>query len=142
MSLNPPSFKEYSPALMSILPMLYAAWSDMVLTPSEVKYLSKKVDTLNFLSAEEQAMVKTWMNPRNPPSRQLFLHWENTIVTAAKKLPVESRKSLVDLGLAMAQKGVKANKVDNWNNNEVKATLEDLKIHLTWNIRMLSKSKT
>jgi len=54
MSLNPPPFKEYSPALMSILPMLYAAWSDMVLTPSEVKYLSKKVDTLNFLSEGEQ----------------------------------------------------------------------------------------
>ncbi len=135
MSLNPPSFKEYSPALMSILPMLYAAWSDMVLTPSEVKYLSKKVDTLNFLSEGEQDMVKRWMNPRNPPSRQLFLHWETTIVTAAKKLPVKSRKSLVDLGLAMAQKSAKANKLTNWDNKEVKAVLEDLeeKLNLvTW----------
>ncbi len=135
MSLNPPSFKEYSPALMSILPMLYAAWSDKVLTPSEVKYLAQKIDTLNFLSEGEQDLVKKWMNPRNPPSRQLFLHWESTIVAAAKKLPVESRKSLVDLGMAMAHKSVKANNVADWDNKEVKTALEDLeeKLNLvTW----------
>lgn len=135
MSLNPPIFKEYSPALMSILPMLYAAWSDMVLTPSEVRFLSKKVDTLTFLTDEEQALVKKWMNPRNPPSRHLYLHWENTIVKSAKKLPVKSRKSLVDLGLAMAKKSAKSQDVKNWNNQAAKAALEDLeeKLNLvTW----------
>ena len=135
MSTNPALFKEYSPALMSLLPMLYAAWSDSVLTPSEVRYLSKKVDTLAFLTAGEQEMVKMWMNPRNPPSRQLFLHWENTIVTAATKLPVKSRKSLVDLGLAMAKKSAKLNQVTNWDNKAAKAALEDLeeKLNLvTW----------
>jgi len=135
MSLNPPIFKEYSPALMSILPMLYAAWSDMVLTPSEVRYLSKKVNTLNFLNEEEQALVKKWMNPRTPPSRHLYLHWENTIVAAAKKLPVKSRKSLVDLGLAMAKKSAKSQDIKDWNNKEVRVALEDLeeKLNLvTW----------
>jgi len=42
MSHTPPLFKDYSPALTAILPMLYAAWSDMVLTPTEVSFLSKK----------------------------------------------------------------------------------------------------
>ena len=72
MSQIPPLFNHYSPALTAILPMLYAAWSDMVLTPTEVKFLLKKVDTLQFLPKEEQDLVKSWMNPRTPPSRQLY----------------------------------------------------------------------
>ncbi|MEM1122661.1 MAG: acyl-CoA dehydrogenase, partial [Bacteroidota bacterium] len=70
--------------------------------------------------------VKKWMNPRNPPSRHLYLHWENTLVKSAKKLPVKSRKSLVDLGLAMAKKSARSQNVKDWNNKEVKSVLEDL----------------
>lgn len=135
MSTNPPLFKEYSPALTAILPMLYAAWSDMVLTPTEVKFLSKQVGNLSFLKEAEQDLVKSWMNPRTPPSRQLYLHWESILVNGAKKLPKSSRKSLVDLGLAMAKKSAKINQVVDWNDKEAKATLEALeeKLNLvTW----------
>ena len=135
MSANPQLFKAYSPALMSILPMLYAAWSDKVLTPSEVRYLAKKIDSLQFLSEGEQTLIKMWMNPRYPPSRQLFLHWETTLVNGAKKLPIKSRKSLVDLGMSMAKKSAKNNQVDNWDNQAVRAALEELeeKLNLvTW----------
>jgi len=135
MSQTPPLFKDYSPALTAILPMLYAAWSDMVLTPTEVKFLLKQVDTLQFLTEEEQNLVRTWMNPRTPPSRQLYLHWENILRKGAAKLPKSSRKSLVDLGLAMAKKNAKANQIDNWSNQEARKELEVLeeKLNLvTW----------
>lgn len=130
MSTNPPFLKEYSPALMSILPMLYAAWSDSVLSPSQVKYLTKKVSSLKFLGKGETELIQTWMNPRNPPSRQLFLHWENTLVAAAQKMPVKSRKSLVDLGLEMAQKSARSNQIANWDNEEAKGALEELEEEL------------
>ncbi|MEM6317681.1 MAG: acyl-CoA dehydrogenase, partial [Bacteroidota bacterium] len=84
---------------------------------------------------QEQELVKKWMNPRNPPNRQLFLHWENTLIENAKKLPIKSRKSLVDLGLAMAKKSRRNHQVDNWDNEAVRKVLEDLeeKLNLvTW----------
>ena len=126
MSKTPPIFSDYSPALLSILPLLYAAWSDMVLTPSEVKFLKKKVDTLNFLSEGEMDLVKKWMNPRNPPSRPLLMHWQTTLVDGAKKLPASSRKSLVDLGLALAKESAKNKEVSEWDNQEVRNALSEL----------------
>jgi len=135
MSHTPPLFKDYSPALTAILPMLYAAWSDMVLTPTEVSFLSKKIDTLQFLKEEEQYLVKSWMNPRTPPTRQLYLHWENSLRKGATKLPKSSRKSLVDLGLAMAKKSARINQVVDWNDKEARKELEILeeKLNLvTW----------
>ena len=135
MSQTPPLFNHYSPALTAILPMLYAAWSDMVLTPTEVKFLLKKVDTLQFLPEEEQALVKSWMNPRTPPSRPLYLHWENILKKGAKNLPKSSKKSLVDLGLAMAKKKAKVNQVEGWNDQSARKELEALEEQLnlvTW----------
>lgn len=135
MSKTPPLFDTYSPALTAILPLLYAAWSDMVLTPTEVIFLAKKVDTLQFLKEGEQDLVKSWMNPRTPPSRQLFLHWEGILKGGAKKLPKSSRKSLVDLGLAMARKNARINHVADWDAKIVRKELEELeeKLNLvTW----------
>lgn len=116
----------YSPALNSILPLLYAAWADTVLTPSEIAYLKQKIDKLPFLASEERTLLLSWMNPKNPPSRQQFLHWENTLKKAAQQMPLKSRKSLVDLGLSMAKKSTKNKNTAYWNNQEIKTALEDL----------------
>ena len=130
MSDHLPYLEKYSPALLSILPMLYAAWSDTVLSPSEVKYLRQKVATLNFLNKQEAKLIAEWSNPKNPPSRQLFLHWEKILVQAGKKMSWKSRKSLVDLGLEMARKNARSNYVSEWKNAEVRAALEDLEERL------------
>ncbi len=126
MSDHAPFLEKYSPALMSILPMIYAAWSDAVLSPSEIKYLQQKVIRLKFLNEKETQLVRQWSNPKAPPSRQLFQHWEKILIQAGKKMPLKSRKSLVDLGLEMARKSARSDYVSNWKNEELKAALEEL----------------
>ena len=57
MSKNPPQLDDYSPALRSLLPMLFAAWSDAVLTPSEIKFLREKVAQMQHLTPKELELI-------------------------------------------------------------------------------------
>ena len=126
MSKNPPLLEDYSPALRSLLPMLFAAWSDAVLTPSEIKLLRSKVAQMKQLKEGELELIKTWSDPRNPPPRYLFEHWEQLLVKAAQKLGTESKKSLVALSMEMAKQSARRADVKAWVNSDEKAALMDL----------------
>jgi acyl-CoA oxidase len=119
-------FKEYSPGLLALMPLVYVAWSDRVLSPSEVRLLNQKAKDLNFLKEEDFPILKSWMNPRQPPSRQLFLSWERALISAAQLLPKDSRKSLVDLGLEMANNSAQIKEVENWDRAAIGNHLEQL----------------
>ena len=126
MSKNPPILKSYSPALLSLLPMLFAAWSDAVLTPSEIKLLKEKAGEINHLEAGELELLASWCNPRTPPSRYEFEQWEMLIVKAAQKLNSAGKKSLVDLGMEMAKQSARKADVKAWVNSAEKTALEEL----------------
>ncbi len=103
MSENPTISTLYTPAIESLLPMFYVAWADRVLSPSEVKLLQSKINELHFLDAQEKNILKQWMNPAQPPSRELFKHWELKLQEVSQHLSVSDKKSLVSLGIAMAR---------------------------------------
>ena len=126
MSKNPPVLQEYSPALLSLIPMLFAAWSDAVLTPSEIKLLRKKAGQLQQLRAGELELIKNWSDPRNPPPRYLFEHWEQLLREAAKKMGTDSKKSLVELGLEMARQSNRKEGEDEGINTTTKEALKEL----------------
>ena len=126
MSKNPPPLNDYSPALRAVLPLLFAAWSDAVLTPSEIAFLQKRVSEMKQLKEEELALIKSWSDPRNPPPRYLFEHWERMIIEAAQHLGTDSKKSLVALGMEMARQSARKADVKAWANADEKAALTDL----------------
>lgn len=126
MSKNPPVHDDYSPALRSLLPLLFAAWSDAVLTPSEIKLLRKKVSQMKQLKEGELELIQSWSDPRNPPPRYLFEHWEQMLVKAAKNLGTASKKSLVALSLEMAKQSARRADVKAWVNSDEKAALMEL----------------
>ena len=124
----------YSPAVQSIIPLFYVAWADKVLSPSEVNFLSEKVKAFQFLKEEEKAIVESWSNPKYPPSRELFKHWEIVIKRAAKKMPANSRKSLIDLGLEMARLAAQQRSTNGewikWSSEATRTALEEVEQHL------------
>ena len=126
MSKNPPAFDDYSPALRSILPMLFAAWSDAVLTPSEIQFLHDRVSKMEQLKEGELELIKAWSDPRNPPPRYLFEQWERMIVQAGLKLGTASKKSLVELGMEMAKQSARKADVKAWVNTDEKTALTEL----------------
>ena len=126
MSKNPPLLQDYSPALLSLIPMLFAAWSDSVLTPSEIKLLRQKASEIKHLAEGELELIQTWSDPRNPPPRYLFEHWEQLLVKASKKLSTKKKKSLVDLSMQMARQSARKGDVKAWVNSEEKAALMEL----------------
>jgi acyl-CoA oxidase len=90
------------PGLIPFLPMLYVAWSDAVLTPSERAAMSAQVDRQDWLTAAEKAQLRQWLDPTRPPDVAEMKGWLRQIRQTAVDLNTYSRQSLATLGLQMA----------------------------------------
>lgn len=94
----------YSPAILSLLPLFYVAWSDRTLSRSELELLKKKVAGFKWLSDADRALMARWANPKNPPSPELFNQWASLIHATASTMDRERREGLAELGVAMADR--------------------------------------
>ncbi|MCH8956337.1 hypothetical protein IIA28_13620, partial [candidate division KSB1 bacterium] len=97
-----------APGLLPLLPMLYIAWSDGILTPSELKTIKEKLEIQNWMTKSEQKILAGWLDPASPPSPSDLLNWLKIIRQSAGKIPLSSRKTLVDLGVEVARIGAKS----------------------------------
>ena len=138
MSTNPAIPLSYSPAIQCLLPLVYVAWSDRVLSPTEVKTLQQQAANLSFLSPLDKTILQKWSNPLRPPSSELFKYWEILLRKEAQDPEQDPRSSLVDLGLHMALKAAAQSSdtsVD-WTAASIRAELEALENALqqiSWN---------
>ncbi|MCO6477586.1 MAG: acyl-CoA dehydrogenase family protein [Phaeodactylibacter sp.] len=124
---------DYSPGIQSLIPMLYIAWADRVLTPAEVSALKKKAARANFLTGKEKELLQQWADPRRPPSPQLFKYWEIELRRAAAQFPEGAHPSPAALGAAMAEMAARQGqspKVKDWQAPEILAQLEELEENL------------
>ncbi|MEZ4825291.1 MAG: acyl-CoA dehydrogenase [Bacteroidia bacterium] len=104
---NPPSVSPLASGNLSsgvsfFLPLIYIAWSDEVLTPSEIEKLESIVKNQNWLDQEEKAIIIAHFDPKNPPSRTDLNQWKQVIVQAAENLPVASRTDIIKLSREIA----------------------------------------
>jgi len=139
MSTNPTTRFAYTPAVQSIIPLIYVAWSDRVLSPTEVTALQRQAAALSFLSPSDKVQLLKWSNPLSPPTPELFKYWEIMLRQEATHLPAAKRTSLVDLGLSMAKtaaaKRQQATDID-WEATEIREeleTLEEALQQISWN---------
>ncbi|GJM33991.1 MAG: acyl-CoA oxidase [Saprospiraceae bacterium] len=128
MNANTQVHSVYSPGIRALLPLLYAAWSDRVLTPTEVNALRQKAGKLTFLSSDDKKMLLGWSNPMHPPPRQLFKFWEIELREAANLLGDNAKYTLVDLGLKMATEVVEEK--SQWDEAVVRGQLAQLEAAL------------
>ncbi len=97
------SIDRFSPQLAAFVPLFYAAWSDAVLSPSEVQLIHQQINALSWLNAVDKKQLLQWSDPKNPPSDALLLNWLNLIKEHAQKSASNGRQQLVDIGIAMAK---------------------------------------
>lgn len=120
----------YSQGVLSILPMFYVAWSDSVLSPSEMKVIHKKIEKLDFLDKEDKLYLISNADPLNPPSPETFKSWLEAMRNVAKTMPLNAKASLAQLGAEMAQTAqvYKSNEV--WDNPETLKALVEIEKEL------------
>ena len=124
MSPQVSDFPSYSPGILSLLPLYYVGWADSILSPGEVKLIREKVNKLDFLTIADKRQLVQWTDPSNPPTPRLFKHWVSVLKEHAAKMPVGSKKSLVDLGLEMAKKSTSDQEILKWQTPVAKEALE------------------
>lgn len=135
MSTNPNYYNSvYSPGIQTMIPMIYVAWLDGILSPEEVAVLKEQALQMSFLTEEDRKMLKSWTSARQQPSRQIFKYWEIELRNAAANIDSKTSPSLVDLGLMMAQTAASGQKnglntVD-WKSNTIRQELEAIEERL------------
>jgi len=121
----PQVVSNYSPGILSVLPLFYVGWSDSVLSPSEIKFIHSKLETLEFLTEEDRTHLIQWTNPNEPPDAETFREWVNLMKEFSEKIPAEKKSSLVYLGLEMA-KSYNTGTEDHWQSDKTFDALTDL----------------
>ena len=118
----------YSPGISSMLPLLYAAWADRVLTPSEINVLKQKAQRLPFLTIEDKEQLKRWSDPAHPPTRELWQLWQSQLRSGAEHLDAAGA-SLVDLGLQLAKLAANGSAAQ-WEQVNIRTALEEIEERL------------
>ena len=91
--------------VLAVLPLLYVAWADGMITPSEQAELRERLNDLDWIDPEHHATIMSWLDPDNPPSATEYRRWERALRRAAAEVPPSGRASLAALGAQMARVG-------------------------------------
>lgn len=96
------SVSTLSRGIASVLPLLYVAWADGLLTPAEVAAARERLSEQDWMTDADRATVSDWLDPANPPDATTYFGWVRTIRQAAEHIPDLNHKSLADLGADLA----------------------------------------
>jgi acyl-CoA oxidase len=93
------------PQVRAVLPLLYVAWADGVLTPSEAEALRTQLRAQDWLDEAVRKTVCDHLDPQSPPSATQYFRWIRALRDGAARAPVTTRCSLAELGAQMAAAG-------------------------------------
>jgi len=94
-----------SPQVRAVLPLLYVAWADGVLTPSEADTLRSQIRAQDWIDESVREEICGHLDPQSPPSATQYFRWIRALKDAADEAPVTTRCSLAELGVSMAAVG-------------------------------------
>ncbi|MEM0963224.1 MAG: acyl-CoA dehydrogenase [Bacteroidota bacterium] len=97
-SANVPPVAETSAGIASVLPFLYVAWADGLLTPAEITAVRDRLADESWLTEEDRELLLSWLDPANPPDATTYFSWVRAIRRSARHIPDVAEKSLADLG--------------------------------------------
>jgi acyl-CoA oxidase len=115
---------QYSPGVLSVLPIFYVGWADSVLSPSEMQLIRNQVQKIPSLSVDDKKLLISWTDQQNPPSAETFESWNRALVGFSADL--SQRKNLVELGLQMAKKASSAGEKAIWDDPLVQNAIIEL----------------
>ena len=110
--------------------MVYAAWSDKVLSPSEVAIIKNKAKGLQFLTSSDLLVLDNWTNPLSPPTLHQLKYWESLLVETANEQ--DQNNCLTSLGIELAEKAASTDvsSSTDWKDPKVFNQLKVLEAHL------------
>lgn len=100
--LNNPLKVAEERSLQPFLPMIYIAWAGGDLTSEEITGLRNRLEELGQLDDDAQLLLEMWLNPEAPPSAAQLHHLQKRLQEKIAKLPDESKATLADIGLGLA----------------------------------------
>lgn len=92
-----------TPGLLALLPLLYVAWADTVLTPSEIEIIRSNAFEGDWMNEAERALLQSWLDPKKPPSDEVMRSWSQIIRSAGQQVTAEPVETAVDYGLALLE---------------------------------------
>lgn len=90
-------------SLQPFLPMIYMAWAGGELGPPELDGIRARLEKIEELDDDARLLLNLWLDPDAPPSAAQLKILLNTIAPKVASLPEDSRGSLAEIGLALAQ---------------------------------------
>ena len=91
-----------SPGIAAVLPFLYIAWADGLLTPTQIDQINERIKAQPWLSGAERRQLSAWLDPQHPPDATTYYRWVRRIKASARQIPQAAQKSLAELGTDMA----------------------------------------
>ncbi len=89
-----------SKRLAPMLPLIYSAWLDGELEPSELRALENELLSFERLSPGERVAISAWLRPDAPPKAPDLALLETHIRRVSPELAIENRPSEIGLRLA------------------------------------------
>jgi len=118
-------FPTDDPRLLSLLPLIYVAWSDSDLTLAEWRAIADQVEKLDLPEGTKLPVLERWLNPDAPPAPGELRSLLSLIRRMAAGLPESTRRSLADLGIELARAGG-GDDAEFWLRPEVSEALADI----------------
>lgn len=97
------SKSDFSSGVISVLPFLYVAWADGILSPTQIDQIRNAVVDQAWLSEDEKAQLAEWLDPRNPPSASTYYGWIRAIKAGVAQFEGSTAASLVELSTALGR---------------------------------------
>jgi len=120
------TINQFSPGVLSMLPLFYVGWSDSVLSPSEMKLIQKKIDKVDFLSKEDKEYLIHWSNPKNIPSDEVFRSWVKALKEHSVDMDLIGKKSIAKIGAEIAQSSIQYKQDQIWKSPKTIEALEEI----------------
>src|SRR5687768_7720179 len=92
-----------NPNLYVFLPIFYIVWSDALLTPGEIAALQQLIKSQAWLSEEEKKFLLDKVRPSDQPGAEELKLWLEEIKKVLDPEVPETRESLVEIGIRLAQ---------------------------------------
>ena len=93
------------PKLLPYLPLLYVAWSDGNMDLAELRSICSRVVEVWKMSPEDRERFGRWLDPDQPPTESELDEILGMVRESSAGLSAEDRRSLTELGLALARVG-------------------------------------
>ena len=92
-------------ALLPFLPLLYVAWSDGSMDLAELRSICSRVVDMWKMTPDDRERFGRWLDPDQPPTEEELDEILGMVRESSAGLSPEDRRSLTELGLALARAG-------------------------------------